>query len=49
MIPIALRSLDAIHLATAGQLGEDLSQMVTYDERMAEAAKGMGWSVASPS
>lgn len=49
MLPPDLRSLDAIHLATAAQLGADLSRIVTYDERMAEAARSLGWAVSSPS
>jgi uncharacterized protein len=49
MQPAELRSLDAIHLASASQLGPSVKQIVTYDERMAEAAKAIGWSVASPS
>ena len=36
--PPGLRSLDAIHLATAQWLGRDLRHVVTYDERMMEAA-----------
>lgn len=47
--PAELRSLDAIHLASARQLGRAVNQIVTYDERMADAAKASGWSVASPS
>jgi predicted nucleic acid-binding protein len=35
----ALRSLDAIHLATALQLGRDLDALVTYDSRLAAAAE----------
>jgi len=46
--PADLRSLDAIHLATAQQLGTDLSRIVTYDDRMAEAAKDLGWAISSP-
>ena len=49
MLPEELRSLDAIHLATAAQLGTDLSRIVTYDERMADAARTLGWTVSSPS
>ncbi len=48
MLPVDLRSLDAIHLATAQQLGADLAGIVTYDERMAAAAKALGWAVAAP-
>lgn len=49
MLPSELRSLDAIHLATALQLGDDVRQLVTYDERMAEAARTLGLRTASPS
>jgi uncharacterized protein len=48
MLPLDLRSLDAIHLSTARQLGADLARLVTYDERMAEAARALGWPVAAP-
>jgi predicted nucleic acid-binding protein len=47
--PAELRSLDAIHLASAAQLAPAVKRIVTYDGRMAEAAKAAGWSVASPS
>jgi len=39
LLPLELRSLDAIHLATATRLGADLSDIVTYDDRMAAASK----------
>lgn len=48
MEPTELRSLDAIHLASARQLGSSVRLIVTYDKRMADAAKASGWSVASP-
>ena len=48
LLPIELRSLDAIHLATALQLGEVVRQLVTYDERMADAARALGLRTASP-
>jgi predicted nucleic acid-binding protein len=48
MQPTELRSLDAIHLASARQLGPTVQQIVTYDERMADIAQVSGWSVASP-
>ncbi len=41
--PQVLRSLDAIHLAAAQSLGETLGAIVTYDQRMADAAKVLGW------
>ena len=43
--PADLRSLDAIHLATAQQLGADLGQIVTYDDRMLNAANRLGFKV----
>jgi uncharacterized protein len=48
LLPPELRSLDAIHLATASLLGDTLGKVVTYDVRMAEAARGLGWSVMAP-
>ncbi|HET7328576.1 MAG TPA: type II toxin-antitoxin system VapC family toxin [Nocardioidaceae bacterium] len=44
----ALRSLDAIHLATARLLGTDLDAVVTYDNRLASAASAAGMSVIAP-
>ena len=49
MMPAELRSLDAIHLATMQQLGAGLARVVTYDDRMSEAAAAMGRSVVAPS
>lgn len=48
LLPAESRSLDAVHLATAQQLGGSLSRLVTYDQRMAEAADAMGWPVHAP-
>lgn len=48
MAPAELRSLHAIHLASARELGPSVKQIITYDERMADAARASGWSVASP-
>jgi uncharacterized protein len=48
ILPVELRTLDAIHLATAQQLGADLARVVTYDERMTAAAKQLGVTVARP-
>jgi len=47
--PLAMRSLDAVHLATALSLGSDLGVVVTYDARLAECARAQGLDVASPS
>ena len=49
MYPLELRSLDAIHLASARELGSSVKKIVTYDERMTAAATAAGWSVAAPS
>lgn len=44
-----LRSLDAIHLATArGVFGRQLTAFVTYDQRLLAAAKTAGLPVESP-
>jgi predicted nucleic acid-binding protein len=46
--PPELRSLDAIHLATAQQFDTELNHVVTYDDRMATAARALGVRVISP-
>ena len=46
--PTQLRSLDAIHLTSAGSLGADLGVLVTYDHRMARAATALGMAVLAP-
>ena len=43
-----LRTLDAIHLATALALRDDLDAVVTYDVRLAAAAEAEGFRVESP-
>lgn len=43
-----MRSLDAIHLAAALSLGPDLGVVVTYDQRMADAAQQYGLTVCDP-
>jgi uncharacterized protein len=44
----SLRSLDAIHLATARILGEDLDAIVSYDDRLLNAAADAGIPSTSP-
>ena len=46
--PTGLRSLDAIHLASALELGDELEAFVTYDARQASAAREVGLIVVSP-
>ena len=47
--PPSLRSLDALHLATALSLGSALDAFVVYDERLAQAAADAGLPVVAPS
>jgi predicted nucleic acid-binding protein len=49
MLPVELRSLDAIHLATAVMIGADLARVCTYDDRMISSAKTLGLAVVAPS
>jgi predicted nucleic acid-binding protein len=46
--PAALRTLDAIHLATAASLEIPDLEFVTYDARLADAAQAHGLRVARP-
>ena len=46
--PSTLRTLDAIHLVSAAALGSGLEAFVTYDRRLADAARALGMPVASP-
>lgn len=46
--PAALNTLDAIHIATALELGAELDAFVTYDARLADSARALGIAVAAP-
>ncbi len=46
--PNVMRTLDAIHVATALELGDALGAFVTYDDRLAEAARAVGLPVVRP-
>lgn len=46
--PSAVRSLDAIHIATALSLGEDLGGVLTYDRRTPDALADRGVAVVAP-
>jgi predicted nucleic acid-binding protein len=46
--PTTLRSLDALHLATALAIGTDGLHVVTYDDRLAQAAREQGLIVVQP-
>ena len=43
-----LRSLDAIHLATAASISGQLGALITYDQRMITEAQTLGLQVVSP-
>lgn len=47
--PDVVRSLDALHLAAALELADDLEGMVTYDRRLAEGCRALGILVVRPS
>lgn len=46
--PVVLRSLDAIQVATALSLADPDLEFVTYDQRMADAARANGLTVVQP-
>lgn len=46
--PDGLRSLDAVHLSAALSMGSDLGVLLTYDERLRQAALAQGLEVESP-
>ena len=46
--PATVRSLDALHLATAIEIGDALDAVITYDARMANAARSLGLAVSAP-
>lgn len=48
MGPPELRTLDAIHLATALSLGDDLGAVCAYDARLRDAAAAAGVEVLTP-
>lgn len=46
--PVELRSLDAIHLASALAIHDTLDTLVAYDARLRDAAAHAGLAVAAP-
>ncbi|MFJ4839121.1 type II toxin-antitoxin system VapC family toxin [Streptomyces sp. NPDC088746] len=46
--PATVRSLDAIHLATALRARSRLTEFLTYDKRLADAAREAGLPVEAP-
>lgn len=48
LAPVTLRSLDAIHLASALLVADDLDGFVCYDARLGDAAAALGLRVLAP-
>lgn len=48
LAPPSLRSLDAIHLASALSMGSELDAVITYDLRLADVARAAGLIVVAP-
>ena len=46
--PPSVRSLDAIHLASALEFRDELTAFVAYDDRLLAAASALGMPVVSP-
>ena len=46
--PPSLRTLDAIHLATALEIGAEIEAVITYDRRLGEALETAGIKVLAP-
>jgi len=46
--PPSTKTLDAIHLASAVQVGPAIGAFVTYDDRLADAARLVGLPVVRP-
>jgi hypothetical protein len=46
--PATLRSLDAIHLAAAAQIKQELTAFVTYDHRLLDGCREVSLPTASP-
>jgi predicted nucleic acid-binding protein len=47
--PAMLRSLDAVHLATALSIRDEIGVFITYDQRLEDAAAEQGLVVKQPS
>ncbi len=48
LAPATTRSLDALHLATALSVRDEIGVLFTYDDRLGAAAELLGIPVASP-
>lgn len=48
LLPGGVRTLDAIHIASAQVIGPALNALVTYDKRMLDVARSVGLPAAAP-
>jgi uncharacterized protein len=47
-LPGSVRTLDAIHIASAQVIGDALAFLVSYDKRMLDIARSVGIPIAAP-
>jgi predicted nucleic acid-binding protein len=47
-LPGGVRTLDAVHIASAQAIGEALAYLVSYDKRMLDVAHSIGIPIAAP-
>ena len=47
-LPGSIRTLDAIHIASAQIIGDALAVLVSYDKRMLDVAHSVGIPIAAP-
>lgn len=47
-LPGGVRTLDAVHIASAQAIGDALAALVSYDKRMLDVAHSVGIPVAAP-
>lgn len=48
LLPVGIRTLDAIHVASAQIIGEALETLITYDKRMLDIARSVGLPTVAP-
>jgi len=48
LLPAGVRTLDALHIASAQVVGSSLDTLVGYDKRMLDVAHSVGVPVAAP-
>lgn len=48
LVPAGVRTLDAVHIASAQVIGSALNTLVSYDKRMLDVARSLGLPVAAP-